>query len=244
MNLNQKLLALKKSVPYLQKADRAYDYDYVSEDDVLAVLNARMCELGLLLVPSIDKGTLRHDKHEYVTAKGKAVVDIVVTADMTYTWIDVESGEQLAVPWVMAGQQDDASQAVGSGITYCGRYFLLKFLQIPTGKDDPDKWRSDRNRLLEKLGDKPAALSSAAAPAKSEPAVRAVSDWSDAEVLDYALVVSNGKTVTVREVFEKTPSAEDAAAWFEKVGKSQKRSPIDKAVAARAIVLLTPPPQG
>jgi hypothetical protein len=257
MNLNQKLLALKKAVPYLQKADRAYDYDYVSEDDVLGVVNARMIELGLLLVPSIDKSTLRQSKHEYVTAKGKNATDIVVTADMTYTWIDVETGERLEVSWIMAGQQDDASQAIGSGITYCGRYFLLKFLQIPTGKDDPDKWRADRKRLLEKTGDKPAAT-----PGKPDPAVdakepeksgsastqppqsgaRPVGEWSDKEVLDYPIAVSNGKPVTVREVIEKSPTPEGAAAWFEKVAKSAKRSALEKSVAARAIVLLTPLP--
>ena len=249
MNLHQKLLALKKAVPYLQKADRAYDYDYVSEDDILAVVNARMIELGLLLVPSIDKASLKESKHEYMTAKGKSVTDIVVTADMTYTWIDVETGEKLDVSWIMAGQQDDASQALGSGITYCGRYFLLKFLQIPTGKDDPDKWRADRKRLLEKLGEKPAPNSKEPPKPEAAPApipnsgTRPVTDWTDREVLDYGIAVGNGKVVTVREVIEKTPTATDAAAWFEKVGRSPKRSAVEKAVAARAIAMLTPMPE-
>jgi len=217
------------------------------------VVNARMIELGLLLVPSIDKTSLQQSRHEYVTAKGKAVVDIVVTADMTYTWIDVETGERLEVPWIMAGQQDDASQALGSGITYCGRYFLLKFLQIPTGKDDPDKWRADRKRLLEKTGEKPVAEKPAATPqptepptpaeaVKVEPKERPVSDWTDKEVLDFPLAVVNGKPVTVREVIDRTKKPEDAVSWFEKVGRSAKRSAVEKAVAARAIELLIPLP--
>jgi hypothetical protein len=259
MNLNQKLLALKRSVPYLQKADRAYDYDYVSEDDILAVVNARMIELGLLLVPAIDKASLKQSKHEYMTSKGKNAVDIVVTADMTYTWIDVETGEKLEVSWIMAGQQDDASQAVGSGITYCGRYFLLKFLQIPTGKDDPDKWRADRKRLLEKLGERAApattpektvadpnikesAKSDITQPAISNSGTRPVPDWTDTEVLDYPLAVGNGKTVTVRQVIDRSPNPEAASVWFEKVGKSSNRTAVEKAVAARAIALLAPMP--
>ena len=42
----------------------------------------------------------------------------------------------------MSGQQADASQAFGSGLTYCGRYFLLKFFNVATTNDDPDNWRT------------------------------------------------------------------------------------------------------
>lgn len=44
----------------------------------------------------------------------------------------------------MVGQQGDASQAFGSGLTYANRYFMLKFFQIATPDDDPDNWRSKK----------------------------------------------------------------------------------------------------
>ena len=50
----------------------------------------------------------------------------------------------LVVPWALVGQQGDASQAFGSGLTYANRYFMLKFFQIATPDDDPDNWRSKK----------------------------------------------------------------------------------------------------
>ena len=44
--------------------------------------------------------------------------------------------------------QADASMAFGGALTYCNRYFLLKFLEIPTDNDDPDEIHT---RQLEKL---------------------------------------------------------------------------------------------
>ena len=245
MNIYQKLLELKKAVPYLKKADTAYGYNYVAEDDVLAVVNAKMSELGLLLVPSIDKNSLRDSRHEYVTTKGADAVDIIVMADMTYTWIDAETGEKLEVSWIMAGQQDDASQAVGSGITYCGRYFLLKFLQIATGKDDPDFWRSEQKKLIDKTAGKTPPKATPA-PANTlppeKPSEKPVDAWSDDEVRAYAYTISGGKTVTVGRVISDSPTVGGAAAWFDRIGHSTSRTPTEKAVAERAIAMLQPVP--
>ena len=57
--------------------------------------------------------------------------------------------DTLVVPWVIVGQQSDASQAVGSGLSYLHRYFLLKFFQIATPDDDPDNWRSKKLQAAE-----------------------------------------------------------------------------------------------
>ena len=94
----------------------------------------------MLLVPEIDYSTFHWEKHEYVTAKGKEKLDFIVTAKMTYTWINAEEPtDKLVVPWVCIGQQtDDISKAMGTALTYNERYFLLKFLGIPTDEDDAD----------------------------------------------------------------------------------------------------------
>lgn len=249
MNLYQKLLELKKAVPYLKKADKAYDYDFVSEDDVLAVVNPKMIELGLLLIPSVVPGSAKWQRHDYTTSKGKPQTDILVTADMVYTWIDVETGERLEVSWIMYGQQDDASQAVGSGITYCGRYFILKALQIATGKDDPDRWRSDQKRLLDQTTGKPASKSTstptatptpASAPATpAKPEEPPVASWSEADVRAYVFVgINDGKGGT-RDY--PVASAINAGAkgtdWLLKMAGNQKRTQTDRDVAARAAAL-------
>ena len=53
----------------------------------------------------------------------------------------------------MVGQQSDASQSFGSGLTYSSRYFLLKYFNVSTPNDDPDKWRS-KQREVEEAEDK------------------------------------------------------------------------------------------
>jgi hypothetical protein len=249
MNLFQKLLELKKAVPYLKKADKAYDYDFVSEDDVLAVVNPKMNELGLLLIPSVVPGTAKWARHEYVTSKGKPVTDILATADMVYTWIDAETGERLDVAWTMFGQQDDASQAFGSGVTYCGRYFVLKALQIATGKDDPDRWRADQKRLQDqtagKAGQKaaeapkttPAPASAPATPPAAE--TPDVSTWSEADVRAYIFHgINDGKGGTmdypVAKAMNLGPKGTD---WLLKMAGNTKRSQTDRDVAARAAAL-------
>ena len=50
--------------------------------------------------------------------------------------------ERIIVPWFSVGQQADASQAFGSGLSYSSRYFKLVYFNVATTKDDPDSWRS------------------------------------------------------------------------------------------------------
>ena len=60
-----------------------------------------------------------------------------------FTWVNNENpDERVDVPWILVGHQSDGSQSFGSGLSYAMRYFLLKFFNIATPDDDPDKWRS------------------------------------------------------------------------------------------------------
>ena len=78
--------------------------------------------------------------YEYVTKKGEKKLDFIVTMKMNYTWVNAEDpNDKIVVPWVCMGQQtDDISKAVGTAMTYNERYFLLKFLGLPTDEDDAD----------------------------------------------------------------------------------------------------------
>ena len=82
--------------------------------------------------------------------RSESVNEVLVKADMTFTWINLDNPDDtLVVPWVIVGQQSDASQAVGSGLSYLHRYFLLKFFQIATPDDDPDNWRSKKLQVAQ-----------------------------------------------------------------------------------------------
>ena len=99
-----------------------------------------MDELGVLLIPRVDYDTLHWEKHEYTTKKGEKKLDFIITMKMKYTWVNAEDPEdKIEIDWVCIGQQtDDIAKAVGTAMTYNERYFLLKFLGLPTDEDDAD----------------------------------------------------------------------------------------------------------
>ena len=64
----------------------------------------------------------------------------IISMKMKYTWVNAEDPEdKIEIDWVCIGQQtDDIAKAVGTAMTYNERYFLLKFLGLPTDEDDAD----------------------------------------------------------------------------------------------------------
>lgn len=140
MNLKQKLIEIRKQVAYLQKDAKAYNYKYVKEDAILFAIKDKMDELGVLLEPHVRNHDLK--EFSYLTKSGNTVTESIVKGDMVFVWVDADSDETREINWALYGQKQDASQALGSGLTYCNRYFLLKYFQIATSEDDPDKLRS------------------------------------------------------------------------------------------------------
>lgn len=143
MTLDQKLMELKKIVSIMQKDSEGHGYNYVSEESILLALNAKMIELGLKLTPKFKAGTLYSEVVNYQNAKGQPKTDVLVRSEIQFIWKDIETGETEVIDWALLGQQADGSQALGSGLTYANRYFLLKYFNVATSNDDPDKIRSD-----------------------------------------------------------------------------------------------------
>lgn len=151
LNIYQKLAKIRKNVEVLNKNASGYGYKYVSEDVILEKVTGLMDKYGLSLIPSIVPGSTHVSPYHYTETKAKkdgetyekSSNEILVSADMMYTWVDTENPEcRVDVPWMFVGQQSDASQAFGSGLSYSSRYFLLKFFNSATTDDDPDNWRS------------------------------------------------------------------------------------------------------
>jgi len=142
MNLYQKLVEVRKVVPYLKKDTKGDQYEYVSGSTVLGKLKEKMDDLGLLLVPAVKNSTMTTLE---ITENGQTKVKPTVHAEMEMIWINADNPEeQLKVPFACFGTQDDISKAFGSALTYSERYFLLKFFNIATDKDDPDSFQ-DKN---------------------------------------------------------------------------------------------------
>lgn len=132
MNIYQKLIAVRKSCEYLKKDNKGYQFQFVSSSQTLGTLRKAMDDNALLLVPSVDSfeirdHTTRKGEHEYFTA-----------LDMTFTWVNADKPEETVVSkWTGQGL-DNGEKGVGKALTYAEKYFLLKFFNIATDKEDPD----------------------------------------------------------------------------------------------------------
>ena len=154
LNLYQKLAAIREMVEVMQRNVSGFGYKYVSDVDMLARITVGMKEHHVSLIPQIVPGTMQVTPYRYDKTKtdkaGKVIPDttvyvseVLVQSDMRFLWVnDDNPAEKIEVPWGLVGQQADASQAFGSGLTYTYRYFLLKYFGVATPNDDPDNWRS------------------------------------------------------------------------------------------------------
>ena len=141
-SLDEKLMELKKLVSIMKKDSEGHGYNYVSEESILLALNDKMIELRIKLTPRFVPGTLYSEVVNYQNAKGQPKTDVLVRSELQFIWKDIKTGETEVVDWGLLGQQADGSQALGSGLKYANRYFLLKYFNVTTSNDDPDKIRS------------------------------------------------------------------------------------------------------
>jgi hypothetical protein len=140
VNIFQKLIEVRKSVPYLQKDNVGHQFKYVSSSQTLGALKAAMDEQGLLLVPSVKQERVL----DHTTSKGAHWYFTVL--DMEFTWINAEKPEEcITCTWTGQGL-DDGEKGVGKALTYAEKFFMLKFFNIPTDKDDPDSFQKETER--------------------------------------------------------------------------------------------------
>jgi hypothetical protein len=146
MNLIQKLIEVRKSCSYLKKENKGAQYQYVSSSQTLASLKSKMDELGLLLVPKVighkvsESTVEQHDKDTGVVTK--RTTTYFTELDMEYTWINADKPEEtLSSTWYGQGVDIAGEKGTGKAMTYAEKYFMLKFFNIPTDKDDPDSFQ-------------------------------------------------------------------------------------------------------
>jgi hypothetical protein len=169
LNLHQKLVEVRKSIDGFTKDAKSFNYSYVSGSQVLSKIQAKMNELGVLLVPKIADQTFQTYDYQVYDKKSDSMkdkTDFIVHGTMSYTWKNADDpSDTLEVPFYYTGQQDDISKAFGSGLTYSERYFLLKFFNLPTDDADPDakdtSGRSSNRKSYKNQGSQKGSLSDA-----------------------------------------------------------------------------------
>lgn len=152
LNLRQKLAKIRKMTEVIQKNKKGYNYRYTSIDEILARVTAGMNKYHVSLYPRIQPESEAITSYEYSKTKftkdGQQYEErnneIIAQACVIYTWVnDDNTSEKIEVPWFVVGSQQDPAQALGSGLTYGLRQFLIQFFQIATlDSEDPDAWRN------------------------------------------------------------------------------------------------------
>ena len=151
LNLVQKLAKIRAISDVAKKEKKGFNYTYTDITEILAKVTAGMKKYNVSLIPSIVPGTAEVTQLKTVNTKidktgtpyDQTVSEMLVKADMIYTWINDEEPEnRIEVPWFVTGSQADPSQALGSVLTYTMRQFLTAFFQIAQSDTDVDAYRS------------------------------------------------------------------------------------------------------
>lgn len=151
LNIIQKLAKIRAIADVVTKDKRGYNYSYADITAILAKVQTGMKKYGVTLIPSVVPGTMRVEQNVVKNTKfdktGKAyentTTEMLVSAEMVFKWINEEDvNDCVEVPWHIVGMQSDPSQAFGSGLTYCTRYFLTNYFQIAQPDTDVDAYRS------------------------------------------------------------------------------------------------------
>ncbi len=151
LNLYQKLAKIRAMSDVVSRDKRGYNYTYADITAILANITAGMKKYGVSLIPNVVPGTANVSPNVTVNTKfdktGKTydqtVTEMLVSAQMIFRWINDEAPDEfIEVPWFITGSQQDPSQAFGSALTYCTRYFLTNYFQIAQADSDVDAYRS------------------------------------------------------------------------------------------------------
>ena len=158
MNLYQKLAKIRAIADAVRKTKAGHNYTYADISDILAKITAGMQKYNVSLIPGITPGTTVINQVVSVNTKldkagksyDKTTTEMLVKADMKFTWVNDENpSETIEVPWSLTGSQSDPSQAFGSGLTYCTRYFLTNYFQMAQLNTDVDAYRSKQKEAEE-----------------------------------------------------------------------------------------------
>lgn len=197
MDLVNKLAKIRTIAEVASKSKSGFNYKYSDINEILAKVTSGMKKYNVSLVPNVTPGTTSVSKLEIVNTKVSKKGDVydqkstemLVTADMTFTWVNNDNkDDRIEVPWVIVGAQSDPSQAFGSGLTYCTRYFLTNYFQMAqTLESDVDAYRSSQRE--------------AAKEADAETAREIVSEI-DTKIKDF-IAENQGKAQEIKEFASK-----------------------------------------
>lgn len=166
MNIYQKLIEVRKTVPYLKKDKTAgldrnnkktpYSYTYISGSTVISAIRDAIDNQGLLLTTEVIEMKTEDiqlpKKNHGTDEDAQITTEKLIHLKMKYTWINAEKPEEkIEILWESLGQ-NKREKGFGCALTYGERYFFLKFFNIPTDDLDPDEYFDDEDNLKQNFG--------------------------------------------------------------------------------------------
>lgn len=152
LNLYQKLAKIRSIADVASKDRRGYNYSYADITNILAKVTTGMKKYNVSLIPKLVPETAHVEQNVITNTKvdkrtsevyNQVVTEMLVTSSMEFVWVNDDNPEEMiTVPWFVVGMQSDPSQAFGSGLTYCTRYFLTNYFQIAQTDSDVDAYRA------------------------------------------------------------------------------------------------------
>lgn len=194
LNLKQKLVAIRKTIGVLQKTESGNQgAKYVDPGVILLKIREAMDHHNILLTVAVLGCT--NTQVPAPTKNDPKNIDFLSETNMMYTWHDADSDETLDCLWHSVGSHmQDPSMAFGGGLTFSERYFMLKFFQIPTSKDDPESLKAKAGIIecvtAEQVANIDALIDETKANKIKFMAIMSVSKLEDIYAYNYELAIS------------------------------------------------------
>lgn len=150
LTLWQKLIEIRKVIPYLQKDAQGFNYKYVKGSVLLGLLRPKMDELGILLSYSVTDMETENVERRVFDKKTKAYRTIQtgrVKMRFLFKFLDTENPSDFTSEEMWIQGVGDDIQDIGGYNTYALRYFLLSYFNIPTDDADPDEFENAKNSM-------------------------------------------------------------------------------------------------
>jgi hypothetical protein len=140
LTLKQKLAEVRRRISYVQKRghNERYNYSYVTAADLAGAVGDALAELEVVVIPQLESIS-----HENI-APNQGYQDRLTRVVMTYTFMDVNSADQLTVK-VPGEGRDPGDKGPYKAMTGALKYALLQSFLIATG-DDPEDERAEEVR--------------------------------------------------------------------------------------------------
>lgn len=153
MNIYQKLIEVRKAVPFLQKDATGAQYKYNSSSQVIAAVREKLDEMGLLLITELVSHNLLSETIEFMDKeKPKKTTTYFTEVDLVMTWVNAEKPEeQIKIPWYAQGVDIAGEKGVGKALTYGEKTFMLKQFNIATDQMDVDAFQQRMERSVGRI---------------------------------------------------------------------------------------------